>query len=179
LHLNQFREQYFNTLGVMRYLSFGALLAWICYNKPDMVISFFDKIPMLVTAMIYIVAIVAPFVMKIFFGANSANNFFNSIVPMFFFGFIIVEQNYSNRSFFKFGKIKLLNWLGRISYGLYLTHMIAIYIVIFLFSKRLPNEFIWIEIVMVFALTISISWFSYRYFEAYFLKLKEKFKYIK
>jgi peptidoglycan/LPS O-acetylase OafA/YrhL len=175
-HLNQFKEQYFNTIGVMRYLSFGALLAWLCYNKPDDVKLFLSKIPSGVMVLIYITALSSPFLINMLFGANGANNFLNSIIPMFFFGFVIIEQNYSNRSFFKFGRIKFLNWLGKISYGLYLIHMIAIYMVNFLFSKLLPERFIGLQIVMVFAFTITMSAVSYNYFEKYFLKLKDKFR---
>jgi peptidoglycan/LPS O-acetylase OafA/YrhL len=178
MHLNQFRRQYFDTLGIMRYLSFGALLAWACYNKPDAIKAFFDKIHPVLMAAIYLFAAISPFVVKILIGDSGTNNFFNSIIPMFFFGFIIVEQNYSRRSFYKFGKIKLLNWLGKISYGLYLTHMIAIYIVNFLFSGACLYKYMALQILLVFVLTIVISYISYTYVEKYFLALKDKFKYV-
>jgi peptidoglycan/LPS O-acetylase OafA/YrhL len=177
LHLNDWRRQYFDTLSVMRYLSFGALLAWVCYNKLHLVRSFFDKVPVVVICMIYLVSLLSPFIIRMFFGTSNLSDFFNSIIPMFFFGFVIVEQNYSNKSFFKLGRIKALNWLGKISYGLYLTHMIAIYMVNFLFSEIFPNKFMSLHILIVFVLTITLSSLSYTYFEKYFLKLKNKFKY--
>ncbi|HTA84025.1 MAG TPA: acyltransferase [Bacteroidia bacterium] len=179
MHLNQFRRQFFDTLGIMRYLSFGALLAWACYTKPDAIKSFFDKIHPVLMAAIYLAAAISPFVIKLLAGDSGANNFLNSIIPMIFFGFIIVEQNYSRRSFYKFGKIKTLNWLGKISYGLYLTHMIAIYIVNFLFSGAYLYKYMAFQIVLVLVFTIIISYISYTYVEKYFLTLKDKFKYIK
>ena len=94
------------------------------------------------------------------------------VVPALFFSFVIIEQNFSPNSFFKMGKFKLLTWLGKISYGLYLTHMIGINIAL-LILKDTVN--IWYLIPLSLFFTIAISYLSYHYFEAYFLKLKKSF----
>lgn len=39
---------------------------------------------------------------------------FDDILPAVFFAFIILEQNYSNHSFLKFGQIKFMTYLGKI-----------------------------------------------------------------
>ena len=99
------------------------------------------------------------------------------ILPFLFFGYIIMEQNFSKKSFLKLGKFRILNKLGKISYGLYLTHMIAIYIVLNIPQISVENS--WLKIILTLGLTIGISAFSYRYMESFFLSLKDKFSLIK
>jgi peptidoglycan/LPS O-acetylase OafA/YrhL len=88
-------------------------------------------------------------------------------------------------SFNNFGitiKNKILIYFGKISYGIYMYHVIALNFVVFLFLhfeflRNLPPELI---ILLIFSLTfgfsIAISHLSYRYYESYFLRLKQKFR---
>lgn len=75
-----------------------------------------------------------------------------------------------------------LNYLGQISYGIYMYHVIAMDIVIFISLKIQQREIFsdWVMVLLInivtFVLTIVISHFSYKYFETYFLKLKTKFR---
>lgn len=71
-----------------------------------------------------------------------------------------------------------LNWLGKISYGIYMYHMIAIYAASFLFLKvfsGIQHYFLIYTLlyyVFVFGATIFMAHLSYEYFEKRFLKLK-------
>jgi len=79
-------------------------------------------------------------------------------------------------------KSKILNYFGKISYGIYMYHVIAINIVAFVFLKVIGvdylNETITIILVHLFTifLTLILAHFSYKYFEMFFLKLKEKYR---
>ncbi len=79
-------------------------------------------------------------------------------------------------------KNKALNYLGQISYGLYMFHVIALNAVVFLFLKLqmeiVINDLLVIVLIFIltFALTIIMAHVSYKYFETYFLKLKNKFR---
>lgn len=95
-------------------------------------------------------------------------------VNSIFFAFIILEQNYSPCSFFKFGSIALFGWLGRISYGIYLLHVVAIFIVVSI-AATYPMP-VGISVVLVLLFTVMLSSASYRYLETPFLNLKEKFR---
>ena len=81
-------------------------------------------------------------------------------------------------------KIKLTNsileYLGTISYGLYMYHLMLIPVIVALAKNYLNytgNGFIENSLVYLLSVLISIvfSAISYKYFESYFLKFKKKF----
>lgn len=69
---------------------------------------------------------------------------------------------------------RVLNYLGNISYGLYMYHPIAIVLALAITSSI---NFItnWLLYPLSFALTIIIAGLSYKYYETFFLKFKTKF----
>ena len=79
-------------------------------------------------------------------------------------------------------KDKAFNYLGKISYGIYMFHISAIYFVLFLFLKvdflKGLNDITVIILIniLAFLITILISHVSYQYFELKFLALKNKFR---
>lgn len=156
----------------LRYLSFGGLLAYLCYHKTETVYFYLNKINRPLMFVIYLVCAMLMLFKSKFTGSHFAYYIYD-VILMLFLGFIIVEQNFSMNSFYKIGSFRLLNWLGKISYGLYLTHTIAIVIVLAVFSKD-PDFVVW-KVLSTIAITILISHFSYYYFEKYFLSLKGKF----
>ena len=77
-------------------------------------------------------------------------------------------------------EIKPLLYLGRISYGLYMYHMLADYFLRYSFSKyvhcsRYPLATIVSYHVLLLALATAISAFSYSFIEKFFMSLKKKF----
>ena len=77
---------------------------------------------------------------------------------------------------------KLLRWLGKISYGLYVFHPLVFYPVVvnlipFLEKKKNLPEFILILLGTAVSLstTILVSALSYKYYELPFLRLKKLF----
>jgi len=95
------------------------------------------------------------------------------VIPMLFFAFVIAEQNFGKNSFFKISSIPLLSWLGKISYSIYLLHMVAINIIFFLFTNS--SDFVVAKAIAAVLLTVLIAHLSYKYIESPFLKLKNKF----
>ena len=77
---------------------------------------------------------------------------------------------------------KVFDYLGKISYGLYIYNPLVIFLISFILKKFMSNHII-INYVMVYSTTILvvilISHISYYYFEALFLKFKNKFSIIK
>jgi len=73
---------------------------------------------------------------------------------------------------------RILNFLGKISFGIYVYHPL----IIFLFSKLLNHFFVQESITKyifiysgVITITIGVAYLSYEYFEKYFLNLRNKF----
>lgn len=72
----------------------------------------------------------------------------------------------------KFLQIQPLQFLGKISYGIYVWHVLSIRLVDHYFSLPVSITF-----VLVLFLTFILSWLSYKLLEQPFLKLKTRFKY--
>lgn len=71
---------------------------------------------------------------------------------------------------------RILNWLGNISYGIYVYHMFAIAFVFSLasyFPRNLSGVILIFSAIIV--LTLAMAHISYHYFERLFLRAKEKF----
>jgi len=70
---------------------------------------------------------------------------------------------------------KPLIYLGKISYGLYVFHVAAIRLV----QKAQPSLAGPVVLIIAFALTVAMAALSYRYLESPFLRLKNRFEYIR
>lgn len=73
---------------------------------------------------------------------------------------------------------KLIDYLGKISYGIYMFHWVIITFLVTILSARLKANYIPWDIVLYFLsvpLTIMVSAASYHSMEKYFLNLKRKF----
>jgi len=76
-------------------------------------------------------------------------------------------------------------WMGKISYGIYMYHMIVVYVVFFVSQKVYaiegvpPAAVIAINWIGTISGTLLVSHLSYNYFEKFFLKLKSKYRILK
>ena len=104
------------------------------------------------------------------------------IIVSFFFAWIILEQNFCKNSLFKVSRLKIITKLGKYTYGLYCLHTIAILVVISILEKLGLNQHSWqiwlLQVPLAMFLSIVFSYFSFTYFESFFLKLKDRFAYI-
>lgn len=97
--------------------------------------------------------------------------FFHYDVYALFFGIIICNLAF-NPLYKNVLENKFTNFLGTISYGIYMYHFVAL--TIGLNTAKYYNCH-WLVYPITFGLTILISIISYKYFETFFLKLKSKF----
>lgn len=77
---------------------------------------------------------------------------------------------------------RIWNWLGKLSYGIYMWHMVVLgFITLFLqkaafIEQWLVNSILYL---VTLPLTIAVAWLSYNYIEKPFLNLKKKFVLVK
>ncbi len=89
------------------------------------------------------------------------------------FGIVIINLATNPKPIFSLNNI-LLNYLGKISYGLYMFHPIAIVLVLKLLKLGSINSVI-IEYISCVTVTILLSSISYKYYEKHFITLKMKY----
>jgi len=154
------------------FIFFGGLIAIL---EEEGKLEFLKRskwIPLIITLMVLVYFFTPIFDFKILW----VDNLFITIL----FGLFIHSISVNN---FKVSiRNKKMNYYGEISYGLYLYHIIVLNLIVFLFMKLntvidLP-EIITIILMHILSigLTIFVSHISFKYFEAYFLKLKDKFR---
>jgi peptidoglycan/LPS O-acetylase OafA/YrhL len=98
---------------------------------------------------------------------------FHNISYSFLFAILII--NFAANEKIKISlENNILNYLGTISYGLYMYHPLSISIVI-VCCKSVGLVSNWLIYPASILLTIALAGLSYKYFETYFLKFKHKF----
>lgn len=92
------------------------------------------------------------------------------------FGVIIINLA-ENKKLKNLLEGKIISYLGKISYGIYMYHFMVLIPVLLLVSKlNVDNNIIIYGLIT--SITIAISSFSYHYFESFFLKKKTKYSFI-
>lgn len=99
------------------------------------------------------------------------------ITCSFLYGFLLLNVSVVTNKLFDLDKLAL-DYLGVISYGLYMYHMPIDYLLRTLAGKMgnmLPaNALIPLYYIILLAVTIIVAGISYKYFESYFLRIKRK-----
>jgi peptidoglycan/LPS O-acetylase OafA/YrhL len=170
----------YHTLGVITDMTIGGLGAYLSINSKAFK-KMIEDLPGAVIGCLYLLTI-AYIIFKQEIFASTFMLVIKRIVMASTFIFIILEQNFARKSLFKMGNWKIISTLGKYTYGLYCLHGIVILLNVTLLRKFSLNTSSWqiwlLELPLSFIGSIAISWFSFRYFESWFLKLKTKFAYI-
>lgn len=168
---------YQNTLSCISDFAVGALLAYSFFTKANW-INKLKNLGMKWIVLIYILGI-SMFLFRGYWAEVSwiYNN--ERLLFSIFFAFIILEQNSFRFSFYKCGTSEKLSALGRITYGLYMYHFIAIYIVSLVMDKLNFNtqlyQVLFVEPIIALFFSIFIAYLSYKYFEVPILRFKDRF----
>lgn len=144
-------------------MAIGGLFAVFLFEKNKILKLFFSKYVQITTILILTVLI--------FKGVEIpyANFEFYAVL----FGVIIINLAANKNTLIKLEN-NIFHYLGKISYGIYMFHPIAIILTLkVLYKYNISN--IYVQIVLTSLVTISISSISYKYFESYFIKRKNTF----
>jgi peptidoglycan/LPS O-acetylase OafA/YrhL len=171
----------YHSLSVISDMAIGGYAAYLSINN----IWFLNKIINLSPSFIligYSTATIIFFFKKYIFSLPITLIFEREIVAIVFV-FIILEQNFSIRSYFKISQFKTMSALGKYTYGMYCLQFFGILIAAILLRLLEWNTELWQVLILEFFLslflTVLLSYLSYRFFESKFLNLKNKFSFIK
>lgn len=170
-----------HTLVSMSDLVIGSWAAYLCFSKSNFILIF-ENISKIKIGFIYFLLAVILLGREFYLPHLSYPMLFemsNAII----FALIILEQNYSKNSLFKMSNFKWISKWGVWTYGLYCYHALGIYAAI-LISKKLgfnttTFEVLVTDTLIALAVSLLISWLSYKYFETPFLRLKNKLQKVK
>ena len=173
---------WFHTLFLLGDIALGALFAFISFHRN----WGFDALKNLSRNTIF--GIYAVFLFSLLFYNHIFNNQWlpgaaNLIIEKLFYAVIlsyfIFEQNFGENSFFKFGKLKSITYLGVISYGLFCFHEIGLLVGHHFLNQTHLQSNIWAFLVLkptiAFAIILPMSHLSWNYFEKPILGLKRHF----
>jgi peptidoglycan/LPS O-acetylase OafA/YrhL len=172
-HWDEERTIYYHTFSVCQDILTGAFIAWSLFEGK----RWLDKIKDLKKIWVLLIYI-AGFAICIAKNKIFADELIiiERFVLSLFFGFIILDQIRGANSIYKLGKVKVFNYLGKISYGLYMYHMVILFCV-FAWMNSWGVESYWlmpIYFALCLVLTISVASLSYYLIEKPLLKLKPK-----
>ena len=145
-------------------MAFGGLFAVIYFNNYKKAIYFLQhKLLQIIVWLVTVLLILS----------GKSLGYFHHQIYSFLFGIIILNLATNDNTVVNF-KLKYLDYLGKISYGLYMYHSILIVLSIKLLQafNITQNLFIY---ALSFLLTIIVSALSYEYFEKRFIKMKKNY----
>lgn len=151
-------------------MAIGALGAYWFYNKSNCLKFIYRKdIQILAWAVLLVSIFYKPLHIRTFIDAE-----LNSV----FYLIIILNVSTNSNSIFSLEN-RVFNFLGKISYGIYVYHMLLIHIVAIPIQKlNIRMNYFVLQIILIL-ITIIISYLSYIYFEKYFLNKKMKYMKVK
>lgn len=142
-------------------MALGGIFAVLVHKKNIYLNIIFER-------RIFFVTVIAT-ILLLLFGVNFG--FFHYDIYALLFAIIIVNLA-CNDDVNSVLENKITNYLGSISYGIYMYHFVSLTIAI---RTAIYFDALWVIYPITFILTFIISHLSYKYFESFFLKLKAKF----
>ncbi|MEO9531506.1 MAG: acyltransferase [Crocinitomicaceae bacterium] len=171
VHWEEERLIYYHTFAVCQDILTGSFVAWSLFHEKKWINSLQNiKTPAVLG--IYVLGfILCVLKNKVFFGELIVIERF---VLSLFFAFIVLDQIRGKHSVLKMGKYKTFNYLGKISYGLYMYHLVVMYL-LFNWMNSWGAHGYWlvpIYLILSFGATVTIASCSYHLIEKPLLKLK-------
>jgi len=149
-------------------MAFGAIGAFLVYNnKKILQIVYRKEVQLLAWGVLVYSCLVKPI---------HVYTIIDSEINSVFYLIIILNVATNNKSLISLEK-KVFNFIGKISYGIYVYHLTVIYVLAY-FLKDVNINYIVVHL-LTLTITILTAKLSYHYFEIPFLKMKKKFTVIK
>ena len=170
-----------HTISCIGDMAIGAFGAWLFNQKPK--ISYFIiKMPRSLIVFFYILLFSIFFfrdeiLLETYYLRIFERAFVSTVILI-----IILEQCFSENSFYKMNSFRKISRLGIFTYGLYCLHFIIISAVSAVLKKVNMENYMWqvfiLQPAISLIITIIAAKLSFKYFENPFLKMKDRFGYI-
>ena len=148
----------------------GGLGAFILFEKRE------NLLEVIFNKKIFFLCIIGFLPLNYFVFYNIIQNGIHIIIS---FMFLVIIMNLGcNTRYKQLLENKIMNYLGTISYGIYMIHLMVIPFMVALFKPIQEKSILFNVSVYLLSIivTIMISDISYRFFESYFLKIKKRFE---
>ena len=149
-------------------MAIGGLFAFVLYRNKTAVLKLLTARSVQVSVWVLLMALI---------GRGQSIPYVNQEAYSVLFGIVILNLALTDSSIFNL-RHSLLDYLGRISYGLYMWHFTAITIGTWLASRLLQAEDFrrhTLAFVLVVLVSIALAAASYHFLETPFLRLKKRF----
>lgn len=173
---------WFHTLFLLADIAIGAMFAFLSFYRGRTFKILKDLSREAILAVYVVFVLSFAFYHEVFESdllLGALNLMWEKLFFAFILAFFIFEQNFSERSFFKFGRIRVLSYLGMISYGLFCFHEIGLLIgqhVLTYFSMEHDvRSFLLLKPLIALIVIVPLAHVSWNYFEKPFLRLKRHF----
>lgn len=173
---------WFHTLFLLGDIALGAIFAFISFHGKWGFKSM-QNLGRNVIIGIYFVFVISLIVYDHIFNNTILPGALNLIIEKLFYAVIlsyfIFEQNFGANSFFKFGRLKTISYLGVISYGLFCFHEIGLLIGNQVLAHTHTDSnilaFLVLKPLIAFAVILPMAHLSWKYVEKPLLGLKRHF----
>lgn len=142
-------------------LGLGSLAAIVYFHYPDWVKKWILNVP----AQVMAYALALGFILKLYSPGWYSNELFS-----LYFAVIVLNLALNPSSFLRLTH-PVFEYLGKVSYGIYMFHIFPIV----LLCNLWPGANIWLAFALDMGITVGLAALSYQYFERYFLGLKKHF----
>lgn len=168
---------WFNTLSLLGNFASGASVAYVFFHHKK-ILNFFEHLPRKYYAFAYLLYV--PVVYFYFQWADSRWGItLEKLVFCGLFCLIIIEQSFAKHAFLRFRKSTLVNYLGRISLGLYCYHGVVITCYRWLAEKyQFEQSFFQVFLLnpaAILFLTIVLAVISFEVFEKHLHNYRKRF----
>jgi peptidoglycan/LPS O-acetylase OafA/YrhL len=166
----------FLAMSKLESMAIGAMGAWVLFTRRERLLKFIYQRYVQALSLVGLVIV-------LYFTPSLLENLIHLLFsPLFLIIILNVASN--PKSIIKM-RWRVFDFLGQISYGIYMYHMLVIAFVLHLYMHFAPVREIqpWYDHALIYAsvigITIFVSYLSHRFFESRFIRLKSRFAQIK
>lgn len=165
-------QNFFSQLK-FHFMAAGAIMAWMFFYQPERLFA----LP--VFRMRWLQWVFAFLLLEYIFIGTPRPWLLEETLQMLLYSWLIIDVAVNPHRLVNI-KTRVTEWLGEISYGIYMYHMIVVYAVSWYFQKTVwwktsLSLYLGTYYTMVLGLTILLAYLSHRFFEKPILRLKRRF----